>query len=125
IQSLSFQRLTESIAVAALHRLADVTRRMAVVIVLGLHAQAAATADEHAGEKGRSRPRRAAPCGSVGLQLRLVAPIALEADVGRQTIGQKDFGLARARGSPARSRPSRFLTALVHGSHAIGVDAGI
>ena len=125
IQRQSLQRLTERIAVAALHRLADVARRMAVVVVLGEHAQAAATADEQAGEKGRSRPRRAAPCGSVGLQLRLVAPIALEADVGRQTIVQEDFRLARARRSTSRSRPPGLLTPFVHGAHAVGVDARV
>ena len=48
IQGPSLQRLAERIAVAALHRLADIARRMAVIVVLGLHAQAAAAADEHA-----------------------------------------------------------------------------
>ena len=94
VERSSLQRLTERSAVAALHRLADVARRMTVVVVLGEHAQAAAAADENARKKGRPRPRRSAPCGPVGLQLRLVAPIALEADVGRQTIVQEDFRLA-------------------------------
>ena len=125
VQGASLQRLAEGFAVAALHRLADIARRMAVIVVLGLHAQAAAAADKHAGEKGRSRPRRAAPCGPVALQLRLVAPIALEADVGRQTIVQEHFRLASARRSASRSRSSGLLTALLHSPHPIGVDAGI
>src|SRR5208337_1344522 len=81
IQWLSLQRLAVGIAVAALHRLAGVARRMAVVVVLREHTQAAAAANEQAGKKSGSRPRRSAPICSVGSQLRLVAFIALKADV--------------------------------------------
>jgi hypothetical protein len=99
VERRGLQRLTKRLAIAALHLRTDVAGRMAVVVVLRQHAQTAAAADQQAGEKRASRLRRPAARRLGGLQLRLIALIALEADVGGQLIVQENFGLSGARRS--------------------------
>ena len=125
VERRSRQRLTERLAVAALHLRADVAGGMAVVVVLRQHAQTAAAADQHAREKRASSPHRPAARRLVGLQLRLIALIALEADVAGQPIVQKDFGLVGARRSASRSRTAGLLPSPLDRTHAVSVDARI
>ncbi len=125
VERRTFQRLTERLAVIALHLRADVAGGMAVVIVLRQHAQTATAADQHAREKRASVPHRPAARRLVGLQLRLIALIALEADVAGQPIVQEDFGLFGARRSASRSGTAGLLPSPLDRTHAVSVDACI
>jgi hypothetical protein len=55
--------------------------------------------------------------------LRLIALIALEADVAGQPVVQKDFGLFGARRSASRSRTVGLLPSPLDRTHAVSVDA--